>query len=147
MQRLLDTDVIPDPLAVLAVDAVIRSDEDTSVSEKIKKLRRETILQEYAAMVALLNNALMESLLTSILSQKIAYLLKATTIEEIKEICEQQKPRYNGANIINAHKYPIHEEELIGWSLTSLKAPLIEKAMERMEEVFTQVFGKDNWPT
>jgi hypothetical protein len=67
---------------------------------------------------------------------------EATTVADVKEIMSEPKPRYDG-NTFSAGRFSIPEEEMIQWSLASLRAPIHGEAFERYMELFKSVFGVD----
>lgn len=81
-------------------------------------------------------------LLINLYSKKIDFILKANTKKEIEEILSVSHIKYNGAKIIPT-KYNILEEELIMWSITSLKAPLNNIGYDRYMELFKEYYGED----
>ncbi|MDR0287230.1 MAG: hypothetical protein LBI03_05940 [Clostridiales bacterium] len=81
-----------------------------------------------------------ETLVQAILDKKTTYICGATSKADLKEILSMPMIHYNGNKIVPVGKYHIPEEELIYWSITSLRAPLISYGFERYMEVFAQVF-------
>ena len=75
-----------------------------------------------------------------VVEKRLKLIAEATTVKELREIEAEPKPRYTG-NGFAASKFSVPEEEMIIWSLTSLKAPLIPAGFERYMTLFQQVFG------
>lgn len=81
------------------------------------------------------------ALLCTLASKKVRWIMEATTKNEIQAILNPPALRYDG-NKFCPDKYMPPEEEAIGWSETSLRAPLNEAGFKRYMEVFQQVFHK-----
>ena len=81
------------------------------------------------------------ALLHTLASKKVRWIMESTTKYEIQAILNPPAPRYDG-NKFCPDKYMPPEEETIGWSETSLRAPLNEAGFKRYMEVFQQVFHK-----
>ena len=84
-----------------------------------------------------------EKILDSIMAKKAKMILKATTMEDIREITMPPKPRYDGRKWYTSPN-SVPEEEMILWSITSLKAgrPLKHEAVERYMKLFKDFYGK-----
>lgn len=81
-----------------------------------------------------------DDIVDAIIEKRTQLILDATTVQELKSICAEPKPHYNGNEFITS-KYCIPEEEMIMWSCTSLKAPLNEAGFKRYMQLFKEVFG------
>lgn len=79
-----------------------------------------------------------------VVEKRLKLIAKASTVKELKEIEAEPKPRYTG-NGFAASKFSVPEEEMIIWSLTSLKAPLIPAGFDRYMTLFQQTFGPVPW--
>lgn len=75
-----------------------------------------------------------------VVEKRLKLIAEATTVKEIKEIENEPRPHYTGNNFV-ASKFSVPEEEMIIWSLTSLKAPLMPAGFDRYMALFKQVFG------
>ena len=62
--------------------------------------------------------------------------MKAKTKAELEEIVKPSRPRYSGGIFYPGNLYHVEEEELILWSKTSLKVPLIPQGYVRYQELF-----------
>lgn len=84
-----------------------------------------------------------EKILDSIMAKKTEMILKATTVKDIREITAPPKPRYDGRKWYTSPN-SVPEEEMILWSITSLKAgrPLKHEAVERYMKLFKDFYGK-----
>lgn len=112
------------------------------IEERIKTLRLETIgrLQKMLDYYAELGY--MDRLLNPIAEKKSEMIAKATSKTEIEKIIKLRCPHYNG-NQFFADEYSVPEEELIGWSMTSLRSPLNTAGQARYMEVFRKVFPEE----
>lgn len=88
------------------------------------------------------NHCFDNKILVDLYLKKIDMILKANTKKEIKEILSTNHIKYNGAEIIPT-EFNIIEEELLMWSLTSLKAPLTGIGLDRYLKIFSQYYGED----
>lgn len=84
-----------------------------------------------------------EKILDSIMAKKAKMILKATTVKDIREIAAIPRPRYDGRKWYTS-PYSVPEEEMILWSIASLRAggPLKPEAIERYMELFKGFYGK-----
>lgn len=85
-------------------------------------------------------NGIMGKLVHTIFVKRMQLIEKVGTVSELKEIQNEPKPRYTGAGFTTGDAC-VPEEELIVWSMASLRAPLNEAGMKRYMELFRQVFG------
>ena len=83
-----------------------------------------------------------DKLLINLYLKKIDFILEANTKKDIEEILSVSHIRYNGGEIIPT-KYNILEEELLMWSITSVKSPLMDIAHKRYMELFKVYYGED----
>ena len=75
-----------------------------------------------------------------VVEKRLKLIAEAATVKEIKEIEKEPRPHYTGNGFVTG-KFSVPEEEMIIWSLTSLKAPLIPAGFDRCGALFKQVFG------
>lgn len=107
------------------------------VAQKLRiKALREVIPIGYAYRDEFHN----EALAVVICKKKIAFLMDAATQKETQDILSPPNVRYDGNKVRPANQYVIPEEELLLWSLTSLRGPLVEAGFRRFEELFMEVF-------
>lgn len=108
---------------------------DKIFKEKLKALKRAwSFLELYS------KEHFDERLLDAIMEKKAQLILNATSVKDIREIGEPQRPNYDGNKwIISPNSVP--EEEMIWWSKASEKAPLMREAVERYMELFRQFYG------
>ena len=82
------------------------------------------IIEEYE------NMGFKDELLLAVTKKKIEFINNAKFKIEIKQILKPSVPKYNFGNFIFS-KYHIEEEELLLWSVMSLKAPLNDEGFKR----------------
>ena len=109
--------------------------EDKLFEEKSAALiQLNTLIDSYA------KEGFRGDLVEQIANKKTAFICGATTKAELKEIFEPPKIHYDYNKIHPVGKHHILEEELICWSLASLRAPLVKHGFDRYMEVFKKVF-------
>ena len=88
------------------------------------------------------NQGIRSDVVHVVYEKRMAQVQAASTVAELNEIAKPAKPHYTGNGFITG-PYDVPEEEMIFWSLASLKAPLNHDASERYMELFQQTFGFD----
>jgi len=78
-------------------------------------------------------------LLCGIAEKRGEMILKTSSKTEMERVMSSRAPHYDGAKFV-PDQYSIPEEEMIAWSETSLRGPLIEPALKRYMELFEQIF-------
>jgi hypothetical protein len=81
-----------------------------------------------------------DDLLQTIVDKKTNFICNAVSKSELNEILEPPKVHYDYNKISPVGKFHILEEELIYWSMTTAKVPLVEYGYDRYLEVFKQIF-------
>ena len=116
-----------------ALAEIVWKENDTLEEERIQTLqsifRRAWYYQE---------RGMLEEIILGFVQKKIKMIQQAETKGELQEIGRPPKPVYNG-NGFTPGKYDTEEEELLVWSLTSLKAPLNDPAYKRYERSFKKI--------
>ena len=116
-----------------ALAIIVWKENDTLAEERIQALQsifqRAWYYQE---------RGMLEEIILGFVQKKIKMIQQAETKGELQEIGRPPKPVYNG-NGFTPGKYDTEEEELLVWSLTSLKAPLNNQAYERYKELFCRL--------
>ena len=77
---------------------------------------------------------MLDEIILGFVQKKIKMIQQAESKGKLQEIGKPPKPVYNG-NGFTPGKYDTEEEEMLVWSLTSLKAPLNDQAYKRYEEL------------
>lgn len=114
-------------------------DENAPKSIRVKKI--EAVQTAFAINRSHEKYAFREDILETILAKRLLMIREATTIGQLNQITNPKPPHFNGAQFVPASKYSIPEEEMLGWSLASLSAPLNDSAYKRYMELFRQYFG------
>lgn len=122
------------------VDAVYACPEPGKYAPAVEDAKYEAIRKVLRSTSFYRQRGIRSELIRTIFRRKIEMLQKAGTVKEIKDIENGSIPHFNGNRFVTG-QYHIPEEELILWSLTSLKGPLLAQGFERYLEVFKQVFG------
>ena len=118
---------------------------------------RDPLLEEkWAALRKIMGRAdaykkegFLEEIICKFVQKKAEMILRATKKSELNEIIQMPKPYYDGNKIVSPSKYDTKEEELILWSSTSLKGPLVSAGYERYKELFCKLLpeqGKQVFP-
>lgn len=76
----------------------------------------------------------------NLLTKKLELIKNAETVGLLKRLQKPCEPHFNG-NTFTTDETWVPEEELIQWSLASLRAPLVSIALQRYQTVFEQVMG------
>lgn len=126
-----------------AIQCVTQISEDDTVSEKVMGMRLAALRELKQRAHYYDGECFMGKMCADFLKEKTAFLLKATTKGEIKEILALPRPKYNGSKIVAGSKYNSIVEELFIWSQTSLTAPLSSEGCDRMMELMKQYFGDE----
>lgn len=124
------------------IEAIANVACDKSCSEKVKAYRIEALNSIHQQICFYQKEGFTSFLIEAIAQKKCDIAATITTKEELEKIKKIQPPHFDG-NSFHANPYSCPEEELICWSLTSLKAPLSQVGFERYKELFCQIFPKD----
>lgn len=81
----------------------------------------------------------MEKLLFQIAKKKLYFLMTAKTKAEVKEILRPSVPVYNGNAFVPNGPFHVDEEELVLWSVASIKAPLNHEGFLRYYQLFKEI--------
>lgn len=83
-------------------------------------------------------------LVMTVFQKKAALLSNAATIKTVEKLKDPSAPIYHGySGKFETDETWIAEEELIQWSLASLRAPLSHDAFERYMDLGRQILGVD----
>lgn len=103
--------------------------------EKFEALRKTaSLLESYAS------RSFDERLLDVIMEKKAKMILEATKVSDVREIATPKAPEFLGDGW-SVSRFSVPEEEMIWWSMTSLKGPLNEPANKRFMELFKDFYG------
>lgn len=78
----------------------------------------------------------LESIIYQIALKKINFLMDAKTKSEVKAILRPSVPVYIGNGFVPSGVFHIEEEELLLWSITSLRVPLNHEGFFRYQQLF-----------
>lgn len=131
--------------------------EYAKVLAELMVSERDPLLEEkWAALRKIIGRAdayqkegFLEEIICKFVQKKAEMILRATKKGELNEIMQMPKPYYDGNKIVSPSKYDTEEEELILWSSTSLKGPLVSAGYERYKELFCKLLpeqGKQVFP-
>jgi hypothetical protein len=113
------------------------------LSDKVRTLRLngvgrfKDLLQHYA------NEGFAQRIVIEVWRQKITFILNANTKTVMEEVINPSAPHYNGNEFVPRSQYHSEAEELILWSMTSLKGPLISAGAKRYSALFAKYFPKE----
>ena len=82
----------------------------------------------------------LEELVFNIFIKKADFITNAKSKKDVEEILSPAKIYYNGNEVVPTGEYHVPEEELILWSMTSLRAPLVEYGLKRYMQLFKETF-------
>ena len=109
---------------------------DDTLSENVRSRRFDAIRKMRGIAARYEEENFLPELVKTVFCKKAAFLMEAKTKAEIEEILKPSTPTYSGGNFRPGNPYHVEEEELILWSKTSLKAPLIPQGYKRYQELF-----------
>ena len=112
---------------------------DPETTDKALGFRLDALIKLMSQLRQYKERGFLEELLCAIAEKKGKLILAATTKREMEQILFPRVPHFDGNRFI-PDKYSIPEEELIAWSETSMKDPLIAAASDRYRELFSIVF-------
>ncbi len=112
---------------------------DENIPDKTRALRIEgysrlkSILYQYKEM------GFIDELIDAIAFKKSEMIKQTQSKTELEKILKPKCPKYNGAEFF-PDEYNVPEEELIGWSVTSLSSPLNDVGQKRFMSLFKSIF-------
>lgn len=109
---------------------------DDEVNEKLRSRRFDALRKMRGIAAQYEEDGFLPELVETVFCKKTAFIMKAKTKAELEEIVKPSIPRYSGGIFYPGNSYHVEEEELILWSKTSLKAPLILQGYKRYRELF-----------
>lgn len=123
-------------------EAVFVCPDPSKYSQAVVDAKYEAIRKTLACTKQYREKGIMSELVHAACMKKLKMIKEADTAKDLKAIEKGCIPRFNG-NQFSPGPYHIPEEELILWSLTSLKAPLVSAGLNRYMDLFKQIFGVD----
>ena len=106
--------------------------------DRLKKERIQTLQIIFQRAWRYQEQGMLEELVLSFVRKKTGMIEKAKTKGELQEISKPPNPVYNG-NGFTAGKYDTEEEELLVWSLTSLRTVPNTEGCKRYRELFCRL--------
>lgn len=116
---------------------------DDEVNEKLRSRRFDALRKMRGITAQYEEDGFLPELVETVFCKKTAFIMKAKTKAELEEIVKPSIPRYSGGTFYSGSPYHVDEEELILWSITSLKAPLIPQGYKRYQELFEKYAGNE----
>ena len=109
---------------------------DNELNEKLRSRRFDALRKMRGLTAQYEEEGFLPELVETVFCKKADFIMKAKTKTELEEIAKPSTPRYSGGAFYPGSPYHVEEEELILWSKTSLKAPLISQGYKRYQELF-----------
>lgn len=110
--------------------------------EKVQSLQFTALRQLQARLNWYSQRGYQDKLISAIAEKKSEMIMQTTTKAEMEKVLHAPAPHYTGAGFVT-DQYCVPEEELIGWSETSLRGPLIPAGLKRYMELFKLVFPEE----
>ena len=110
--------------------------------EKVQSLQFTALRQLQARLHWYSERGYQNKLISAIAEKKSEMIMRTTTKAEMEKVLHAPAPHYTGAGFVT-DQYCVPEEELIGWSETSLRGPLIPAGLKRYMELFKLVFPEE----
>ncbi len=112
---------------------------DANVKPEVQNLRISALQDIRSRLEAYRMHGYNEGLLCAIAQKKGEMIMKISSKTEMAKAVKVSCPHYDGNKFI-PDEYNVLEEEMIGWSLASLKAPLNDAGFKRYMEIFSKVY-------
>ena len=109
---------------------------DDKLNEKLRSRRFDALRRVREITAQYEEEGFLPDLVETVFCKKADFIMKAKTKTALEEIIKPSMPRYSGGTFYPGNLYHVEEEELILWSKTSLKAPLIPQGYKRYQELF-----------
>lgn len=116
---------------------------DNELNEKLRSRRFDALRKMRGITAQYEEEKFLPELVETVFCKKADFIMKAKTKAELEEIIKPSTPRYSGGAFYPGSLYHVEEEELILWSKTSLKAPLISQGYKRYQELFEKYVSSE----
>ena len=123
-------------------DSIMVLAEKENCSKAVQNAAGKAIESSLSLVRFFRSQGIRSDLVHVVYEKRMAMIKAATTVAALHEIAKPAKPYYTG-NGFTTGPFDVPEEEMIFWSLASLKAPLNQAAYERYMDLFRQTFGVD----
>ena len=111
---------------------------DDKLDEKLRSRRFDALRKMREITAQYEEEGFLPELVETVFCKKADFIINAKTKTALEEIIKPSMPRYSGGIFYPGNSYHVEEEELILWSKTSLKAPLIPQGYKRYQELFEE---------
>lgn len=109
---------------------------DDKLDEKLRSRRFDALRKMREITAQYEEEGFLPELVETVFCKKADFIINAKTKTALEEIIKPSMPRYSGGSFYPGNSYHVEEEELLLWSKTSLKAPLIPQGHKRYQELF-----------
>lgn len=133
----MDADIRDHGFIVVSYFAEVLTDD--TIPDKVARLRLAALRKLMGQLYRYKERGFDESLLCAIAEKKGKLIIKTTSKVEMERVMIPMPPHFDGNRFI-PDKYSIPEEELIVWSESSLKGPLIPEAFDRFSKLFKIIY-------
>lgn len=116
---------------------------DQEQTEELLSRRFDALRTLRGMMVKYEEERFLPELIETIFCKKAEFIMEARTKTEIEKILKPSTPRYSCGEFYAGSPYHVEEEELILWSITSLKGVLIPDGYKRYRELFEKYVQAD----
>lgn len=125
-------------------EAILALASKETDSVPMSKAREKAVCNTLARVKLYRDEGIRNDLVHIVFVKRMELIQKAMTVKELHSIMNEPRPQYDG-NAIYTSAYCVPEEEMILWSITSLRAggPLIDAASKRYLTLFRETFGTD----
>ena len=114
-----------------------------TIPDQTKNLRFLAVLKLQGYLHQYEQHGYMPKLIRAIAEKRCKMIGMITTKSEMEKMLKPSCPHYYGGKFIPS-EYDIPEEELIGWSEASFRAPLNNVGFRRYLELFKQVLPEES---
>ena len=121
-------------------EAAFTDDLDEDLPKAVLREREKALTDTLNRVSAYRERGIRNDLVHTVFEKRLQLIRDAKTVQTLKEIQSEPKPRYNGGRFFPGPAC-VPEEEMIYWSLASLQAPLVSEALNRYMELFQATFG------
>ena len=112
---------------------------DETILARVKKLRIEALMRLLYMLRYYRGLGYMDFLIEAIAEKKCQMIKEANTKDDIRKFLEPRCPKHDGNRFVE-DPCIVPEEELICWSMASLRAPLNSTGSARFKELFDRIF-------
>ena len=116
---------------------------DATSDESEKELRLDCLIQIFGRANTYLKKGFLPDVVEAFFVRKMEGLPLVSTKQDMQDFLKVSTPNYSGGKFIDRNTpYYSEEEELLFWSETSLRGPLISAGYERYMELFKKILPK-----